>query len=240
MVKLESIKTSVQVFTNTYSALLSARKAQTPINQVKAQWASQMLELLKVDLKVIGTMSELKPLLLVGNHISYLDIAILMKSNPGFSFVAKSEVGAWPIFGKAAHAAETIFVKRGNGKSRAAARQAIGAALQSHRRVVVFPSGTTCLNEAKPWKKGAFEIAKEYKVRLQPFRISYLPLRPTAYIDNDFFPVHLYRLASFPRIHAQIEFHPPIYVTDPMADCAFWSEWAQQAQPPQRNHEKIC
>ena len=240
MLKIESFKTSLKVFSKTYASLLAARKENSSVPQIKSLWAEQMLHLLKVDLNTVGAMSTLKPLILVGNHISYLDIVILLKSNPDFSFVAKSEIKPWPIFGKAALAAETIFVQRDNGKSRASARQAISEALLAQRRVLLFPSGTTCLTETKPWKKGAFEIAKENQVLIQPFRISYSPLRTTAYIDDDFFPLHLYQLASLPQIHAQIEFHPPVHVTDATADCTFWSQWTQQATSPQRTHEKIC
>lgn len=229
MLNVETFKTSVQVFSKTYSCLLQTRKTPSSVDQVKSLWAEKMLRLLKIEARVIGKMSELKPLVLVGNHISYLDIAMLIKADPDFSFVAKKEIGSWPVFGPAARAADTIFVQRENGSSRAAARSAIGEALQKNRRVVIFPSGTTCLAESKPWKKGAFEIAFENKVLIQPFRISYTPLRSAAYIDKDFFPFHLYQLAGLPKIEAQIEFHAPVAVTDPIKDCAFWCQWAQQA-----------
>lgn len=239
MLNIESLKTSVQVFSKTYSSLLESRNTPSTVNQVKSLWAEKMLQLLKVNLQVVGTMSEKRPLLLIGNHISYLDIAVLIKANPDISFVAKKEVNAWPIFGKAAQAAQTIFVQRNNGSSRASARQAIGEALQNHRRVAIFPSGTTCMRETKSWKKGVFEIALDHNVLIQPFRVSYSPLRTVAYIEDDFFPFHLYQLAGLPEVQARLEFHSPVAVTDPIADCAFWSQWAQQATSPGEKHEKI-
>ena len=182
--------------------------------------------LLKINFKISGSPSHHTPLLLVGNHISYLDIALLMKACPDFSFVAKHEISRWPVFGPGAKAAQTIFVKRENNSSRIAVREAIGQAFKNNRRVVIFPSGTTCMNESKPWKKGAFEIAKDHQVLIQPFRISYTPLRTVAYIDKDFFPFHLYQVACNPNIQAHIEFHSPVAVNNPVEDCADWSRWA--------------
>ncbi len=238
MINIDSLKTSVQVFSETYLSLREARKKSDQVLSVKSLWAETMIQLLKIDLNIIGTMSEKKPLLLVGNHISYLDIALLVKANPDFSFVAKKEIASWPVFGNAAIAAQTIFVHRENGGSRAAARQAIGEALNNHQRVVIFPSGTTCMNETTPWKKGAFEIAFENNILIQPFRISYFPLRPAAYIGKDFFPVHLYQLARHKVVYAEIEFHPPVPVVDPIIDCAYWSQWSQRSPGAQRKYEK--
>src|SRR5947199_2114057 len=49
--------------------------------------------------------------LLVCNHLSYLDVAVL-SSIGRWVFVAKRDVAAWPLFGWLAHAAGTIFVGR--------------------------------------------------------------------------------------------------------------------------------
>ena len=237
MINIDSLKTSVQVFSETYQSLLEAKKNSGQVLTVKSVWAETMLRLLKIDLNIIGMMADTKPLLLVGNHISYLDIVLLLKANPDFSFVAKKEIASWPIFGNAAIAAQTIFVQRENSGSRASARQEIVKSLKNNQRVVIFPSGTTCLNELKSWKKGAFEIALENNIMIQPFRISYSPIRPAAYIEKDFFPVHLYQLAVLKEIHAEIEFHPPVSVKDSIADCAFWSQWSRRASNAPRKYE---
>ena len=51
--------------------------------------------------------------------------------------------------------------------------------------ITIFPSGTTRLTEDQPWKKGAFEIAKDAKVPVQLFKLDYSPLRELAYINDD-------------------------------------------------------
>src|SRR5262249_34594964 len=54
--------------------------------------------LLDIRIEIRGTMSIVRPTLFVCNHTSYLDITVLGSIIPG-SFVAKAEVGNWPLFG---------------------------------------------------------------------------------------------------------------------------------------------
>jgi 1-acyl-sn-glycerol-3-phosphate acyltransferase len=175
----------------------------------------------------MGTPSPETPLLLVGNHLSYLDIPLLMQSSPNISFVAKEEVGRWPVIGAGARALNTIFVKRSCARERALARAALGRELAGGKRVVVFPAGTTCMFESKPWRRGAFEIAKEFGIPIQPFRIRYTPVRAAAYIGRDFFPVHLFKLAQAGGVTAKIEFHPSVQVDDVEEASSAWRSWSQ-------------
>ncbi len=216
-----------QIVSHTWKAIEKAKDSQMSISANKTEWAQLVLGTLKINLTVVGTPTVEKSLLLLGNHVSYLDIPVLMSASPDLSFVAKKELSRWPIFGRAAQQIQTVFVQREHGPSRKLARQAIHQALDEGRRVVIFPSGTTSLSEAKPWKKGAFEIAFEKKLLVQPFRISYQPLRPVAYIDRDFFPIHLFKLGQFDRIDAVLEFHPPVQVDDPLWDCLNWNLWSR-------------
>jgi hypothetical protein len=43
-----------------------------------------------------------EPSILIGNHVSYLDIPVLFYTYPNISFVSKKEVRSWPISGQAA------------------------------------------------------------------------------------------------------------------------------------------
>lgn len=224
---MKSIPDSVGIFTETLRSLKKAKLNSGDLSRIKFQWAENILSRLKVELKIQGKASELNPLLFVGNHISYLDIPILMKAARDSSFVAKQELSAWPVFGAAARHLDTVFVKRDSAVSRTLARQGIHDALAEGKRIIIFPSGTTALEEKKTWKKGAFEIAYEKNVMIQPFRITYKPLRAVAYIDEDIFPLHLNSLFSFEKIEAEVEFHPPVKVLDPLNDCLYWQYWSR-------------
>jgi 1-acyl-sn-glycerol-3-phosphate acyltransferase len=224
---ISSLSKSLGLVTETYQYLQQSHQANASISALKSEWAQRTLDRLRIDLIVKGTPSSQKPLLFVGNHISYVDIPLLMSAAENLSFVAKQELSLWPVFGAAAKRIDTVFVQRENGVSRKNARTAVSEALQASRRIVLFPSGTTCMHESKQWRKGAFEIASENQCKIQPFRISYRPLRAVAYIDNDFFPWHLYRLFRFERIQATIEFHEPVSITHPYNDCLYWHYWSQ-------------
>lgn len=207
--------------------LKESRKENASVADLQKSWALETLTRFNVDLQTMGTPSNKTPLLFVGNHISYLDIVLLMAAVPRVSFVAKKELSLWPVFGTAARSLNTIFVDRGSQDSRAAARTAIREGLTAGKRITVFPSGTTTVDEAKQWRFGAFEVAHQMGAYIQPFRLTYTPLRHTAYIDNDFFPWHLYNLARGPHIQARLEFAEPQPVLDPQVDCLKWQEWSK-------------
>jgi 1-acyl-sn-glycerol-3-phosphate acyltransferase len=54
---------------------------------------------------------EERPLLIVANHSSWLDISIITSLAP-VVFVAKSEIARWPFFGLLAEASAHVFVER--------------------------------------------------------------------------------------------------------------------------------
>lgn len=221
------LQNSAKIFLDTHSYIQQALEEGSSIESLKTEWAQGVLNSLKVDLEVLGTPSPSSSLLLVGNHVSYLDIPLLMSVTENISFVAKKEISDWPVIGKAASAAKTVFVKRDHKQSRNEASQTVKNALMDGKRIVIFPSGTTCTQESKPWKKGAFRIAFETGALIQPFRIKYKPVRTVAYIDDDIFLFHLYNLCKSPGIQAQIEFHPPVTVTDVTLDSLKWHLWSK-------------
>jgi 1-acyl-sn-glycerol-3-phosphate acyltransferase len=235
MKSIYSLTNSFGVFTEAYRYLQKSNNPDTSIEDLKRQWATSTLARLRVQLEVQGEVSEQKSILFVGNHISYLDIPLLMATVNRISFVAKHEIGNWPVFGTAAKKIETVFVKRENSTSRKSARKAIQEALDDGKRIAIFPSGTTCISEKTAWRHGGFEIAQEKDIYIQPFRLSYFPLRVAAYIDQDFFPTHLYNLFGLDRIEAKIEFHAPVKVTDAVRDCEYWHHWSREIVDGSRN-----
>jgi len=71
----------------------------------------QVCRILGVTIHCHGTVAEDRPVLLVSNHISWLDIIVLSAVAP-VSFVAKSEVGTWPFISWLAKLQGTIFINR--------------------------------------------------------------------------------------------------------------------------------
>src|SRR5262245_46374343 len=64
---------------------------------------------IKID--VVGQRIDDHPLMIVCNHVSWLDITVISAVAP-VSFIAKSEVADWPLFGLLAKLQRSVFVER--------------------------------------------------------------------------------------------------------------------------------
>jgi 1-acyl-sn-glycerol-3-phosphate acyltransferase len=80
--------------------------------------------------------------MVVSNHLSYLDILAFSAALPCV-FVSKAEVERWPIFGRYARWAGTVFVRRHDQGDAARANASVAEALQNGVPVLLFPEGTT-------------------------------------------------------------------------------------------------
>lgn len=80
--------------------------------------------------------------LIVSNHLSYLDILAFSAALPCV-FVSKAEVQRWPIFGRYARWAGSVFVRRHDRTDAARANVSVAKSLEDGVPVVLFPEGTT-------------------------------------------------------------------------------------------------
>lgn len=83
-----------------------------------------------------------KPVLLVANHISWMDIVVFTAITP-LSFVAKQEVGTWPGVRVLAKLQRTIFVDREKRTESLKSATEIAERLRNGDNVVLFPEGTS-------------------------------------------------------------------------------------------------
>jgi 1-acyl-sn-glycerol-3-phosphate acyltransferase len=215
-----------QIIQLTHRYLKSQRANNVISPEIRSAWATEVISLLNFEVSTRGTAQANGTVIFVSNHISYVDIPILMMTFPDCVFLSKKEISYWPIFGSAAKKLGTIFVNRNSRLSRSRAKEAIEDQLSRKMiKLVVFPSGTTSLSNEKLWKKGIFEIAKKMGIMIQPIRINYSNLRKVAYIDNDFFPYHLVQLVKEKGIKVEIEIHKPILIQDVISDLNYCRTW---------------
>lgn len=106
------------------------------------EWSRQMLGILGVQLVVRGTPPERGPMLLVANHLSWLDILVMDAAHPA-RFVSKSDVKHWPVLGALITGAGTLYIERESRRDAMRVVHQMAAALQAHDTVAVFPEGTT-------------------------------------------------------------------------------------------------
>ncbi|NEV75942.1 1-acyl-sn-glycerol-3-phosphate acyltransferase [Rhodopseudomonas sp. BR0C11] len=82
------------------------------------------------------------PVLILSNHVSWLDICVISAVAP-VSFIAKSEVAGWPVFGALARWQRTVFIDRQARHRTGEATREIGARLQDGDAMVLFAEGTS-------------------------------------------------------------------------------------------------
>jgi len=170
-----------------------------------------------------GAPSDRRPTLFVVNHVSYTDITILGALIRG-SFVAKSEVARWPLFGVLAKLQRTVFIERRAHRT-AAQRGAIASRLAAGDGLILFPEGTSGDgNRVLPFKSALFSAAEsaagEAPVVVQPVSLAYVRLNgvPMGRLYRPFFAwygdmemaPHLWTLLGFGIATVSVEFHEPV------------------------------
>lgn len=197
--------------------------------------------LLGLYVTVKGNVSNKRPLLLVSNHSSYIDIISLGVAMP-VSFTPKSDIRSWPVIGWCCSLAGCVYVERKPSKLPATRKQ-IHKAMQLGRVIALFPEGTTNDGRTlKPFKSGFFSLAEdEADLVIQPATIVYTHRNGkllTAeersevawYGDTALIP-HLLEFLSWKRLDATIHFHEPVTLAafaDRKALCQHCEQQVQQ------------
>jgi 1-acyl-sn-glycerol-3-phosphate acyltransferase len=155
--------------------------------------------------------------LVVANHVSWLDIPVLASVWHG-AFLAKAEVGDWPLIGWLVRHAGTVLIRRRSADSLG---RAVGRMCGHMRRgggVCMFPEGTTTDGRGlRRFQPRLFEAAIAADARVQPVALRYVdadgqrhPVAP--FIGDDDFVSHLLRLLRGPPLRAELVFLPPLAV----------------------------
>jgi 1-acyl-sn-glycerol-3-phosphate acyltransferase len=122
--------------------------------------------------------------LLAANHVSWLDILVLLAVAP-VRLVAKGEVGAWPGIGVLAGLSGAIFIDRSRPKALPATVAEVTAALKAGRSVAAFPEGTTfCGASQGRFRPALFQAAIDAGAPVVPASICY-DTTAAAFIGDD-------------------------------------------------------
>ena len=183
--------------------------------------------LMGIDIETGGAMSRHRPTLFVSNHTSYIDITVLGALIPG-SFVAKTEVAKWPLYGWLAKLQRTVFVDRRRNTSHLQ-RDQLQQRLAAGDNLILFPEGTSNDgNRVLPFRSALLSVAEasstDAPLVIQPVSVAYVALngipmghglRPLVawYGDMTLGP-HLWQFSRLGKITAVVEFHPPVDFKD--------------------------
>jgi 1-acyl-sn-glycerol-3-phosphate acyltransferase len=80
--------------------------------------------------------------LVVSNHISWIDVFALNAALP-CRFVAKAEIGRWPLLGPLVTRSGTLYIERGRRHAVASTNHSVRDHLKAGESVAIFPEGTT-------------------------------------------------------------------------------------------------
>ncbi len=181
---------------------------------------------LGIRIHVTGDPVAGKPALWVSNHVSWLDIVILGAVRP-VTFVAKTQVSGWPVFGIMARVGRTLFIDRDRRHATGEARTMMQDRLEDGETVVLFAEGTSSDgNRVLPVKSaliGAAEIkADGSPVPVQPVTVAFthchgIPMGRTWrpyfawFGDVELLP-HLWGAARRGPLDVHVTFHDPVTV----------------------------
>jgi len=143
-------------------------------------WHRVACYMIGLKIRTHGVPDHRRPLMLVSNHASWVDILVL-GAVADVAFIAKTDVAEWPVFGTLAKLQKTIFVAREARTKAGEQVDEIATRMKGGEIVVLFPEGTTSdgnrLLEVKTSLFGAAANARahvaEGVVHVQPVSIAY-------------------------------------------------------------------
>jgi 1-acyl-sn-glycerol-3-phosphate acyltransferase len=172
-----------------------------------------------------------KTYVIVANHQSFADIAVLYQTHMQFKWVAKKSLFTVPFLGWCLTLAKHIKLERGKFGSMKHVNREATAWLRKDMSVLFFPEGTRSeTGDMLPFKSGVFKLALQEKVAILPIAIngtaaampkgkwildakanvtmSVLPALETA----DFQPADFLRLKEMTRAMIEAALHNPAKV----------------------------
>ncbi len=178
-------------------------------------WAQRMLEVLGIGLEVRGSTPGAGPLMLVANHISWLDILVLHAARH-CRFVSKSDVAHWPLIGRLATGAGTMYIERESRRDAMRIVHHMTVSLRAGDILAVFPEGTTSDGVTLlPFHANLIQAAISAEAPVLPVGLNFIDARTgrtslsPCYIGDDSFVGSLWRTLAGPRITAVVTFGQP-------------------------------
>lgn len=178
-----------------------------------AWWHRGACRALGVDVIVRGQPAP-APVLLLSNHVSWLDIPVLGGAAPT-RFLSKAEVRGWPLLGWLAARSGTLFLRRADRAAAEAATLEMIWALRRGERVLLFPEGTTTDGTGvRRFRSRLIEAAVLADTPVQPVALRFVEGegadRAVPFVGEDAFLPHLVRLAGRAAVRAEVTFLDPL------------------------------
>ena len=113
------------------------------------------------------------PVLLVANHVSWLDILAIDASQPA-RFVSKADIRRWPVIGWLVACGGTLFIERERKRDAMRVVHQVAEALQHGQVIAMFPEGTTSDGHGLlPFHANLLQAAVVTHVPVQPIALRF-------------------------------------------------------------------
>lgn len=154
--------------------------------------------------------------LVVVNHVSWLDIVVLLAVGRS-RLVAKTEVRGWPVVGQVARYVGTIFVDRSRPTNLPDAVAEVRRALAAGQAVSFFPEGTTsCGRSVRRFRPAFFQAAVDTGAPLVPVTLRFAQpgagrTSAAAFIGDDTLLDSLGRIVGLRDLTVSVSYGAAIY-----------------------------
>jgi 1-acyl-sn-glycerol-3-phosphate acyltransferase len=175
-------------------------------------WAGELLRIVGIELVVNGMPPAAGPVLLVANHISWLDI-VVMHASRHCRFVSKSDVKSWPFVSTLADGAGTLYLERESRRDAHRVVVKMAERLRAGDILAVFPEGTTGDGiTLMPFHANLIQAAIEASVPVQPVALKFVDpatgatsLAPS-YVGDETLIGSIWRTLTAPGLRAVVTF----------------------------------
>ncbi len=182
-----------------------------------SRWSASLLAVMNVRVIKKGTppSRDIAGTMFVANHISWIDIHAL-NSVRAVRFVSKAEVKNWPVFGRLAVNANTLFIDRARKQDAGRIVEVTTDSLKSGDCLCYFPEGTTTDGtQLKAFKGSLMQSAINNGAPVFPFVIRYpnpdgSPNIEMAYADETTLLYSMWQIVSLKNPIVELEFLTPI------------------------------
>ncbi|MGI5379864.1 lysophospholipid acyltransferase family protein [Streptomyces sp. CA-251387] len=208
-IPLAVVRVAAVLFLLVLGFLMSPLGARLPADLVR-RWCRWVVRAAGVRVRIDGGAAPAGGVLLVANHISWLDIPLLAAVRPA-RMLAKSEIRDWPVAGWLTARSGALFIDRDRIRALPETVARIAEALRAGEAVTVFPEGSTWCGRAQgPFRRAAFQAALDADVPVQPVRLQYrvaggAPSTAAAFVGEDSLLTSVWRVATTRGLTAEVQ-----------------------------------
>lgn len=193
-------------------------------NRITRSWSALLLAVCGARLRVRGDLPA--PLartgmvpgqpgrLLLINHISWIDIFAINAVLPA-RFVAKAEIGRWPLLGTLVTLSGTLYIERGRRHAVHAVNHKVAEHLRMGESVALFPEGiTTDGSELLPFHSNLIAPVMEAGGQVWPVALRYTedgqPSRAAAFVGDDTLAHSIWNILTARRLAIEVALLDPV------------------------------